>query len=396
MRAAILLTLLLAGPAAASGQPAIGLFGIKVSGDARGVDARALELLTAKELARSAGLRVLRADELAGIGGAELSEKLASCEASRCSAELGARLGLEQVLSLELAAYGGVYVLAATVIDVSRGAPLARTTRIVRFLEQVPGALVEGARLAVEQAALRRGEPAPRRRVAVLATQLGFPAKGAGEAIAAMIAGELATDPALLVLGTADLHALVEEAPGGAGVCTEKTLACFTEIGGALGMEQLVTSELSKVGGEYVVALSIVEVKRAEALHRVVKRVSNADNVPDAAQMAVKEALFELRGTAEVAAAPRPAFVGEIVRPTARRDTFAWTLVGLGAASVLAGAGLEIDALIEQSATPGEATFGSLTEEGAARGFGAIGLVAIGFGATYLLSEADEEQVTAR
>ena len=59
--------------------------------------------------------------------------------------------------------------------------------------------------------------------------------------------------------------------------CVETS--CLAEVGGALGVDQMVTGSLNKIGVSYVLVLRAVDVKHAQVIHDFTRRVQGS---PDA------------------------------------------------------------------------------------------------------------------
>jgi len=119
----------------------------------------------------------------------------------------------------------------------------------------------------------------------------------------------------------------------------EKTLlgcndtSCLAEIGGALGVDELVTTEVGKLGSQLVVNLARIDIRKARAVTRTSRQVADVD----ALVAALDGAVAELYG----GAAPPPAVVeeeeGVRVAP--------WVTTGLGVLALGVGGLLYGDAL---------------------------------------------------
>ncbi|HUB06726.1 MAG TPA: hypothetical protein VMB50_06985, partial [Myxococcales bacterium] len=118
--------------------------------------------------------------------------------------------------------------------------------------------------------------------------------------------------------------------------CSEAS--CLAEIGGALGVDQMVTGSLSRLGDSLVLVLRAVDVHKARVLHDVTRRV--AADKPDAVLDLLPGAVAELYPGR---APPPPAPVAAITAspPPARhhRSAAPWWLAGAGAVVTLVGLG---------------------------------------------------------
>lgn len=82
--------------------------------------------------------------------------------------------------------------------------------------------------------------------------------------------------------------------------------SCLSEIGGALGVDLLLTSEVSKIGGQWLVSVSLVEVQKSRVLGRATRDVARDVALVSATRDAANQAL-------DAWAAPVPSWTtGEI------------------------------------------------------------------------------------
>ena len=107
--------------------------------------------------------------------------------------------------------------------------------------------------------------------------------------------------------------------------------SCLAEIGGALGVDELVTTEVGLLGSQYVVNLSRIDIKMERSLSRTSRTVSGVD----ALVAVLGDAVAELYGTV---AAP-PAAVAE--GPAQEETRVApWLTTGLGVVALGVGGAL--------------------------------------------------------
>ena len=299
--ASFLLLALAAAPAAAA-QPfgrtvKIALLDVKAMGAVQPGTISGLNPILARKLADAEGVKLVTSSDLRAMIGGEQKQDLLSCSLAACLAETGRALGIDYVLAPEVAEVGGVYLVSLSLFSVARSRPVTRLTRAPRFDEQLREAVEGGAAELLERAGKLEADPGRRRKkIAVLETSARLPLPGAGEGLGALIASGMAAADDAEVLASADIHALISADQHALLACDRGAPACITEIGGALGVDQVVTSELSKAGSDYVVSLSVVDIRKGQAVARVAKQVEQAGNLTDAASLAVKEALFELGG----------------------------------------------------------------------------------------------------
>lgn len=140
------------------------------------------------------------------------------------------------------------------------------------------------------------------------------------------------------VLARSELRALLNfETERQLAGCTDES--CLAELGDALGVDRLVMGSLSKLEGHTVLALRLVDLKRARVERRVTDSSTEADLVPFAAWMARRL----VRG--DEAAGPRPEGAGAKTQPpprmtAARQAAWASTATGAGMMFVAGGLGL--------------------------------------------------------
>ncbi len=105
-----------------------------------------------------------------------------------------------------------------------------------------------------------------------------------------LVAAEVSGRTRAQVTSGADLRAMI-------GFEKQKELvgcgdsSCLAEIGGALGVDYLMSIDVSLVGGNWLVSAALVEVAKGRPIGRVVKRADAEKQLVDAAIAAVAEAL---------------------------------------------------------------------------------------------------------
>ncbi len=176
---------------------------------------------------------------------------------------------------------------------------------------------------------------APRRSVAV--PEVG----GLGEVDSKAIAGlspvlvaEVARLP-LRVLAGSDLRAMLSfDRQRKLLGCTEAS--CLEEIGGALGVDYLLVPEVSRLGGTWLLSLTLLDVARHQAVARANRRASGLEGLLDATPAAVREVFAALQ-LSPAASAPQA---------EAHPDrTLGYVLDAAGAALIAGGAGFGLAAL---------------------------------------------------
>lgn len=104
-----------------------------------------------------------------------------------------------------------------------------------------------------------------------------------------------ARDPGAQVISSADLHAMLGLEREKKMLGCEESASCMAEIGGAMGVDELVAGRLGKVGQTWVLELHRTDVHRARVVSSAVRTVRGAE---DALIGALREAVSELYGGA--------------------------------------------------------------------------------------------------
>ena len=162
--------------------------------------------------------------------------------------------------------------------------------------------------------------------------------------VSTLLASELRKVPGLMVTSQEDVRSLL-------GLERQKQMlhcsdaSCLAEIGGALGVDLMVTGSVSKLGDSLVLVLRAIDVRHAQVKHDVTRRLQSAkaDAVLDVLPQMV-DALFPAAAPAVVATPPPaaipvpPAALASSAPPPAPRHPVApWILMGAGAVVGAAG-----------------------------------------------------------
>ncbi len=150
--------------------------------------------------------------------------------------------------------------------------------------------------------------------------------------VSTLVTSELRRRPALAVTSQEDVKNLLgfERQKSLVG-CVETS--CLAEIGGALGVEQIVTGSMAKIGESILLVLRVVDVRHGTVLRDVTRRLRRAsqDTLLDALPAAVAQLYPDMLPQApsiEIEAGPPPA---------AHRSTAPWWLAGAGGVVGLTG-----------------------------------------------------------
>jgi hypothetical protein len=191
----------------------------------------------------------------------------------------------------------------------------------------------------------RAAEPTEAPKVAVLDVKaVGNLDPASVVALSSLIASEAARSRVKVISG-ADLQALV-------GLEVQKQLAgcsdgsCLAQVGGALGVDYLLASEIGEVGGRWLLTTTLLDVARSTALARVTKVAKTPGELVDVAGAAVAETLAalspaQLPAATPAAAAPAPAAETPVAALStnlrAPMRIAGFSLVGVGGGALIAG-----------------------------------------------------------
>ncbi len=341
------------------------------------------------QVVSSADLRAM-----AGVG----KKNLLSCQNASCLAEIGGALGLDWVLVPEVAELGGDYLLSISAFSVRRGRPVARTTKHQKFLQPVIEAAGDTAVELLQRATQDEVSlVARRKKFAVLDVVNKLSDVPGAAGLSSLVAAQIFEQPDAYVLGAADVHAVLGADQKHLLECAGDSPACLIEIGGALGVNYVISTETSRLSNEYVVSLAVVDILKGAVVGRVAKRVEHKGNLVDAARLATKEALFDL-GLGVGGEAPAEAVAtGTMVAPrvVGHSAAFGWVMVGTGLVAIAGGAWLWMGASqVEANVSEGDLRDATLiqaanVDRGMSVGLGAGGLGLVGFGTAFLLGAGD-------
>lgn len=222
-------------------------------------------------------------------------------------------------------------------------------------------------------------EAPKKRQLAVLDTKAGSkfdPESVTG--LSALIASEAAKRSDLQVIAGGEIRAMV-------GFEKQRQLlgcqddSCLAEIGGALGVDFLLASELSTFGGAHLLTLAVVDIGKSRSLKRITRQAETEREVLAVAPAAVAEALAIL----PVAGGPAPeaaVTAAPAAPPQHGSSALGWTALGVGVAAAAVG-GYFYGSAWSQAADPLTATEAKGMDRDAAVGVGLLaggGALALG------------------
>ncbi len=221
------------------------------------------------------GFRVLGRNEINLILEHEGQKALLGCSDDSCLAELGETLKGDLVLSGSLGKVGQAFLLSVRIIDVRRAAVTSRASETAFS----PDELLEAAgRVAVEL--LSPGEPektapafslrAGSEEITLAVLDLGASGtdEKAAENLTQVVVHELKNFEGISVISRDEIKSMLlhEQSKMLVG-CDDAS--CLAEIGGALGVQYLVSGSAGRMGDTYLLHLKLIDIREARVANRV-------------------------------------------------------------------------------------------------------------------------------
>jgi TolB-like protein len=294
---ALLLAVLAAPLSAARAEPTRVLVQrLEAVGIEKGAAARVEEALVF-ELGKRAALEVVSPAELEQtVAFAKTQTELGCDAADECMIEVRQKLHVQRVISGKVSRLGSDHVLTFGIIDLATQAVGKRVARnapdAVSLLALLPAAVDEllGAAAAAPEFKLDPGEQL---KLAVMPLTAHGVSTATADSLTQIVTYELNRIAGISVLSRDDIRAMLDKiATEGELGCTEN-LSCVVEIGAALGLSKLVTGTVGKLDDTYVIAIQLVDTRRAEVQNRVLESFEGA---PDELKNAVKLSAYRLVG----------------------------------------------------------------------------------------------------
>ena len=171
------------------------------------------------------------------------------------------------------------------------------------------------------------------------------------------------------LITSSDIQAMLSLEEQKMALACEDQASCIAEIGGALGVDELIRASLSRLGSKLIVSMTRIHVQSASVLKRATIKIENNEDLYDEA---LKDAVLELY---EQKAAPpkrsqqraerRDLVVETMTTPVADGgpDLLEWTVMSMGAGAVTGG--LVFGFLANAQASKSEQVGGQLAVEDA-------------------------------
>jgi TolB-like protein len=251
---------------------------------ARGVgeaDAQRITDAMAQRLVAEDTHSVLSMADLEKLASAESLRSMLGCDSQECVAQLSRALNADLLLTGFLGRVGNRLTLNLVLVDPRNGATrnsaTAEAIDIRELLRATPGVvatLMGWTTGAARRFALPAGSKTS---LAVLdLVPRGVPDDVAGN-LTQVLSAELKRIDGTSVISREDIAAMlqVQETKLKAG-CDD--MECLAEIGGALGVDRLVTGSVGKLSGSYVVSLRLISSRHSRVEHLVTESFSGAED----------------------------------------------------------------------------------------------------------------------
>ena len=236
-------------------------------------EAKVLTAEVAKLLGDNAAFKVLTRNELKRVAAYQEKLMYMGCEDNSCIAELSRLANAQFVCSGEVGKVGDQVALTLSLMDVASSKSVGAVTLSGRDFDDIRGRLGAAAREMLGDAATggkKRYRLPDGKEVSFAVLELK--PTGLDEATAVnlteVLAAEVKSIDGTSVVSPADIASMLKmQETKQAFDCEDTT--CLAEIGGALGVDQLIVGDVGKVGARYVISLRIVDARRPLALSRV-------------------------------------------------------------------------------------------------------------------------------
>jgi TolB-like protein len=240
-----------------------------------GVDpqlATSLPQLVSAELARHHGYDAVSSDQLA--------KQQSSCaQDETCLKELGRKLHADLVLTGSVGQVGAAYVLALSLADPKSRGAAARVTETARAAKELPALIPKGLAQLLEPSTAPPAFHLAKGRKSSFAV---FDLRPSGltpqivQNLTQVLSTEVKGVEGASVISRADIAAMLQldQAKMLAG-CDDES--CTATLGGALGVDHMITGDAGKVGDLYVINLQLIDVRRSAVENRVTETYSGTE-----------------------------------------------------------------------------------------------------------------------
>ncbi len=242
----------------------------------------ALSAEIARALSEAADYEVMTVQEINQMADQQRVLSSMGCIDESCVAELSKIANARLVLSGTIGRVGEEYSLTLTLMDVATTSRVGSASVTARTLDDIRTGLALTVRETLGDAgaaggkrySLPEGEEVS---FAVLGLKpLGIDAETATN-LTEVLAAEIKRIDGTKVISPSDIASMLEmQATKNTLDCIDS--ACLAEIGGALGVDQLIVGDVGKVGDRHVVSLRIIDARDPRALSRVTESFKGVED----------------------------------------------------------------------------------------------------------------------
>ena len=155
------------------------------------------------------------------------------------------------------------------------------------------------------------------------------------------------------LITSSDIQAMLSLEEQKMALACEDQASCIAEIGGALGVDELIRASLSRLGSKLIVSMTRIHVQSASVLKRATIKIENDEDLYDEALKAAVLELYEQKAAppkrTQRRAERRERVVDTMTAPVAEGgpDLLEWTVMSMGAGAVTGG--LVLDSLLKDA-----------------------------------------------
>jgi TolB-like protein len=217
--------------------------------------------------------RVLTLAEVANVVQHQSDLGTLGCDTNACIAEASKIANARRVLSGTVGRVGSSFVVNLNLLDAERATPLAGGSRSAPTLDEVvaglPGVVGEVFPEGQGQRARFALPKGKKLSLAVFDLKPMGITKETADNLTQVLAGELKQVEGTRVVSRDDIVSMLEMQAQKDQLGCDGGTACLAEIGGALGVDDLVVGHAGKLGDSYVVSLRLISVQTVSVENRV-------------------------------------------------------------------------------------------------------------------------------
>lgn len=227
--------------------------------------------------------RVLGRNEIELLLEHQGQRMLLGCEDDSCLIEMGEGLKGDLILSGSLGKVGQAFVLSVRIIDVAQAAVVARASQtalseggLLDAAVRAVDALIAPGAVEKRVSAFKLPESAEPVKVAVLDfSAAGLEAEAAVN-LTQVAVHELKNFSGLSVISRDEIRSMLVHVQDKMALgCTDES--CLSEIGGALGVQYLISGNVGRMGDTSLLHLKLIDIRAAQVANRVAESFQGQD-----------------------------------------------------------------------------------------------------------------------